>query len=631
MSGVAVVTVVAGRHEHLRHHLALLAQQDLAHHHVVVAVDDAEAAALARGAGATVLEAPRHHGHLPIAAARNAGVRAGLAAGADVLVLLDVDCLAGPGLLTAYAKACRRDPGTVWSGPVTYLTAHQRPYPTRADRLVALDAPHPGRPAPAPGDEVDEVRWELFWSLSAALHRDAWARTGGFDEAYVGYGGEDTDLGRRAERAGLRLRWLGSARAFHQHHRVESPPVGHLHDLLRNGALFAERWGDWPFAGWFAAFERRGLVVRDGRGGWAPAAPAGAGGRPDLPRHLLLGPPAHGVHHFGRLVAEAAGAPTTTDPAELDGLDGPDGPGDADGPPRRVHLHLTDRLLARDPAAAAARVEAWAGRCALTVTLHDVPQPTDGAAYDARRAAYARIVAAVDGWVVSSEHERALVRDLLPAGGGHDEGAGAVVPLPLEPFPRTPLPPPPDLPAGDTVALFGWLYPGKGHAEVLRALAGVPRRRPVTVVSLGGVAEGHDHLVGELEELAAACGVGLRLTGWLDEAVALAWLQHATVPVAGHRNVSASGSVNSWVAAGRRPLVRRSRYAEEVERLRPGSHLLWRDEELPARLAAALADPASTHLPEGPPPGPSLESVAAAYVAWWRRHERPPAARAGAA
>ncbi|NYG54616.1 hypothetical protein [Nocardioides perillae] len=333
------------------------------------------------------------------------------------------------------------------------------------------------------------------------------------------------------------------------------------------------------------------------------------------PLHLLLGPVGHGVRRCAADLARAVGAATATDPRSL-----------ADGDP--VHLHLTDRVVASDPASAADRVEAWAARCPLTVTLHDVPQPTDGAAFAARRAAYARIVRAVDGWAVCSEHERELVHDLLDGATGRP---GRVLPLPLEPAPAARLPAPARLPAGRTVVLLGWLYPGKGHAEVVRALASLPPSArgpaPLTVVSAGAVSPGHDDLVAALGEEALVAGLGFQVTGWLGEDEALAWLQHADVPVAGHRNVSASASVNSWVAAGRRPLVRRSRYAEEVERLRPGCHVLWRDEELADRLAAALADPALTRL-AGPPPGPDLATVAAAYVAWWRSLDR---ARSGAA
>ncbi len=68
-----------------------------------------------------------------------------------------------------------------------------------------------------------------------------------------------------AER-GIEIAWLGAARAYHQHHAVESPPVRHLEDILRNGAIYAERWGEWPMEGWFEGFECLGLVERDGRG-----------------------------------------------------------------------------------------------------------------------------------------------------------------------------------------------------------------------------------------------------------------------------------------------------------------------------------------------------------------------------
>jgi N-acetylglucosaminyl-diphospho-decaprenol L-rhamnosyltransferase len=52
------------------------------------------------------------------------------------------------------------------------------------------------------------------------------------------------------------------AAAFHQHHAVSSPPVEHVDDILRNAALFHDRWGDWPMTGWLAAFEELGLVGR---------------------------------------------------------------------------------------------------------------------------------------------------------------------------------------------------------------------------------------------------------------------------------------------------------------------------------------------------------------------------------
>ena len=61
-------------------------------------------------------------------------------------------------------------------------------------------------------------------------------------------------------------------------------------------------------------------------------------------------------------------------------------------PPERAHLHFTDRLWAGSPAEAAALVERIAARTALTVTLHDVPQASDGPGNLPRRTdCYARV------------------------------------------------------------------------------------------------------------------------------------------------------------------------------------------------------------------------------------------------
>jgi GT2 family glycosyltransferase len=182
-----------------------------------------------------------------------------------VVVLLDVDCLAGRELVAAYADVVAADPDTVWSGPVTYLAEPPRGgYPL--DRLDRLDDPHPARPDPGRGRRVRGADPDLFWSLSFALSRSAWERVGGFAEEYVGYGAEDTDFGHRVVAAGLELGWSGDARAYHQWHPVSSPPVEHLEDVLRNAGLFHRRWGRWPMEGWLRAFEERGLATRvDGR------------------------------------------------------------------------------------------------------------------------------------------------------------------------------------------------------------------------------------------------------------------------------------------------------------------------------------------------------------------------------
>ncbi|MCY7396592.1 MAG: hypothetical protein LH468_10640 [Nocardioides sp.] len=252
---VAVVSVVRGRRDHLAQQERSLQRQDAAHLRVVVSLGDPDV----EGPHVVAVAVPEGDA-LPLAAGRNAGAARAEELGATTLVFLDVDCLAGAGTVAAYAAAVRHEPRTVWSGPVTYLTEQDRPYPL--DDLQRLDRPHPARPAPGPGQRWHQDTWELFWSLSFATSTAAWHTIGGFDEAYRGYGAEDTDFGQRAKAAGLRLGWLGDARAYHQHHPTQDPPVQHLHDVVRNARTFHDRWGWWPMSGWLSAFEARGLVRR---------------------------------------------------------------------------------------------------------------------------------------------------------------------------------------------------------------------------------------------------------------------------------------------------------------------------------------------------------------------------------
>jgi hypothetical protein len=131
--------------------------------------------------------------------------------------------------------------GALLCGPVTYL-----PPPSPGGYPVVLDAlidPHPERPSPPDQQIVDSTDYELFWSLSFALSAATWRRIGGFCDQYRGYGGEDTDFAQTASAAGVPMRWVGGAHAFHQFHPVSDPPVEHLEDIVRNAEIFHRRWG----------------------------------------------------------------------------------------------------------------------------------------------------------------------------------------------------------------------------------------------------------------------------------------------------------------------------------------------------------------------------------------------------
>ena len=113
MSGTVVVTTVHGRHEHLaRQHASLAAGSIRPDHVVVVAMGDPQVAdVVAAGplAGRTRSSTSRATRHLPLARARNRGASVALDGWAPTcVVFLDVDCLAGTGLLEAYRDGWRR-------------------------------------------------------------------------------------------------------------------------------------------------------------------------------------------------------------------------------------------------------------------------------------------------------------------------------------------------------------------------------------------------------------------------------------------------------------------------------------------------------------------------------------------
>ncbi|AGL16566.1 glycosyltransferase family 2 protein [Actinoplanes sp. N902-109] len=266
----AVITLCsAARLEHVRRQQRLLAGQPV--RRVLVWLDADPPPPVAEFADAEVLHVPPGPAGLRLAAGRNRGAAA---AGADLLVFLDADCLPGPDLLTRYRDAAQAYPGGVLCGPVTYLPAGV--LPEHPAELSALTSPHAARPAPPDGENVvagpDDYR--LFWSLSFAVTAATWAALGGFHPGYEGYGGEDTDLAYTARAAGVPLVWVGGAHAYHQHHPTSSPPWQHLDDILRNGRLFAGRWGFWPMQGWLDAFAAAGAIELT-PSGWQRRSTAG--------------------------------------------------------------------------------------------------------------------------------------------------------------------------------------------------------------------------------------------------------------------------------------------------------------------------------------------------------------------
>lgn len=265
---VAVITIVSGRHRHLRRQLEAFAHStrrpDL---HFVVAMDDPDITSVTDGHPVEVIRfANDDPDTLQLADARNAGATAAMTAGASLLVFLDVDCIPGPDMLERYLRSCTATPDlkVLYCGPVTYLPCDQPTFDAR--ELARFTDPHPARPSPGTGQTQLSSALMLFWSLSFAVRATDWLALGGFHPGYRGYGGEDTDFAMSARDNGFRIAWVGGAHAYHQHHPVSNPPVEHLADILRNARVFHRRWGTWPMEGWLRAFADRGLVSYDTAG-----------------------------------------------------------------------------------------------------------------------------------------------------------------------------------------------------------------------------------------------------------------------------------------------------------------------------------------------------------------------------
>lgn len=335
-------------------------------------------------------------------------------------------------------------------------------------------------------------------------------------------------------------------------------------------------------------------------------------------RYVVAGPPGHGVVvHAARLAAADAelGAAAVDVPADASGVT-PPGLDAAVTGAAPILLHVTDRLLGASPEAAARVVRRLAERAVLVLALHDVPQPTEGADwYARRRRAYAEIARAATRLVVSSAFEADLLAACLPASERPELARRTtVIPLPVERRTGPGGGPRPDRDDGAELAILGFLYPGKGVEDAIDVAAALSSPgRELRVTNHGATAEGHTDHAESLTRYAAAAGVRFEVTGYLSDADLHAAVEAADVPLAPHRHISASGSVNTWIESGRRPVVRRSPYVTELDHRLPGA--LTPADDLTAAVARALAEPASTWLAPGVEVGPSWAEAAAAHVA----------------
>lgn len=256
---VSVLTLVRKRQCHLDALVAGLARRTCNNFELVVASMQPEPPRICPSVPFTVSVVDVPGERLPLAAARNAAARQ---ARADRLIFLDVDCIPSPSLVESFIRqleaSARCLMGEVRYLPGTLTDEQKTQWPF--DRLQAHAIRHPARPVIEDNGWREEQNPRALWGLSFALTRTQYFSVGGMDEAYEGYGGEETDFAERLAAAGMRLGWCGNALSLHQHHTMYTPPLDRFDEILANARRFYARWGSWCMEYWLDYFQSHGLI-----------------------------------------------------------------------------------------------------------------------------------------------------------------------------------------------------------------------------------------------------------------------------------------------------------------------------------------------------------------------------------
>ena len=263
---VSVLTLVRGRQVHLDHLIAGLHAQARMPDELIVAFMQDVAPRVPPDCPFPIRLLQIEGDALPLAKARN---HAADQAEGEILAFLDVDCIPDRNFVKRAIEAVDQLPDGVFLPEVRYLPGNPGGWldnTQRAPDVTKLEwagKRHPAKPDLSMCATRAIQDFGEIWGLAFILTGKTWDSAGGMDERYVGYGAEETDFGRRLERAGAELYWLGGTVCYHQHHTINKPPLQHFESIVRNATLFHDCWHEWCMDYWLDDFARRGLIERD--------------------------------------------------------------------------------------------------------------------------------------------------------------------------------------------------------------------------------------------------------------------------------------------------------------------------------------------------------------------------------
>lgn len=262
MTRISALTIAAGRAEHLKNVVAGFEAQTVRPDELIIGVMQDEDYTDLPETSFPVRQIRVTGEELPLAAARNAVAEA---CSGDLLIFADVDCIPQPNLVFDYLGHQARRSGLLM-GEVGYLPGGATDAGLDFARFEEIAVRHSDRQAP-PSEGIRRCEdYRCFWSLNFAMDRTSWQASGGFDERYVGYGGEDTDFGRTLDARAIPIFWVKGAKVYHQYHPHCMPPIHQVASVVRNAELFAQKWGHRTMEHWLYAFRLLGLIENSRNG-----------------------------------------------------------------------------------------------------------------------------------------------------------------------------------------------------------------------------------------------------------------------------------------------------------------------------------------------------------------------------
>ncbi len=156
------------------------------------------------------------------------------------------------------------------------------------------------------------------------------------------------------------------------------------------------------------------------------------------------------------------------------------------------------------------------------------------------------------------------------------------------------------------VTLLGFVYGRKGHRYAVDAVPFMPD--DAVMVYAGGPVAGRTFVHDLALSRAAELGLGdrFRITGYLDDAAWETWIAATHLAILPFTDLSASGSLSSWISAGKPMLVSDLPGTREYERRVPGAlHFFGPPEAWP--LGSAISELLAEPLPD---PDPGVQRLA---------------------